>query len=61
MAGHQAYIMAIDKEKGVFENITKKILAADAGLFKDVEFVLRTELNEPRYYFSILRLHCKGK
>ncbi|MCX6700222.1 MAG: ATP-binding protein [Methanomicrobiales archaeon] len=58
--GTPAYLMAIDKEKGVFENITKKILSADAGLFKDVEFVLRMELNEPRYYFSILYSIAKG-
>jgi len=58
--GTPAYIMAIDKEVGVFENITKKILSADASLFKDVEFVLRMELNEPRYYFSILLSIAKG-
>ena len=58
--GTPAYIMAIDKEQGVFENITKKILSADASLFKDVEFVLRMELNEPRYYFSILLSIAKG-
>jgi len=58
--GTPAYIMAIDKEIGVFENITQKILSADAGLFKDVEFVLRMELNELRYYFSILYSIAKG-
>lgn len=58
--GTPAYIMAIDKQIGVFENITKKILSADASLFKDVEFVLRMELNEPRYYFSILLSIAKG-
>jgi len=58
--GTPAYIMAIDKEKEVFENITNKILSADASLFKDVEFVLRMELNEPRYYFSILLSIAKG-
>jgi len=58
--GTPAYIMAIDKEQGVFENITRKILSADASLFKDVEFVLRMELNEPRYYFSILLSIAKG-
>ncbi len=58
--GTPAYIMAIDKEKGVFENIAKKILSADASLFKDVEFVLRMELVEPRYYFSILHSIAKG-
>lgn len=58
--GTPAYIMAIDKERNVLENITKKILSADASLYKDVEFVLRMELNEPRYYFSILLSIAKG-
>jgi AAA+ ATPase superfamily predicted ATPase len=58
--GTPAYIMAIDKDEEVFENITKKILSADASLYKDVEFVLRMELNEPRYYFSILLSIAKG-
>ncbi|MFA5331422.1 MAG: ATP-binding protein [Methanoregula sp.] len=58
--GTPAYVMAIDKTSNVFENITKKILSADASLFKDVEFVLRMELTEPRYYFSILLSIAKG-
>jgi len=58
--GTPAYIMAIDKQQEVFENITRKILSTDASLFKDVEFVLRMELNEPRYYFSILLSIAKG-
>jgi AAA+ ATPase superfamily predicted ATPase len=58
--GTPAYTMAIDKDQSVYENIRKKILAFDASLFKDVEFVLRMELNEPRYYFSILLSIAKG-
>ena len=58
--GTPAYIMAIEKEKDVFENIREKILAQEANLFRDVEFVLRMELNEPRYYFSILLSIAKG-
>ncbi|MEN6609894.1 MAG: ATP-binding protein, partial [Methanoregulaceae archaeon] len=58
--GTPAYIMAIDKEKSIFENISGKILSPYASLFRDVEFVLRMELNEPRYYFSILLSIAKG-
>jgi len=58
--GTPAYIMAIDTGKSIEENITGKILSADANLFKDVEFVLRMELNEPRYYFSILLSIARG-
>jgi hypothetical protein len=58
--GTPAYIMAIDTGRDVFENISRKILSFDAVLSKDVEFVLRMELNEPRYYFSILLSIAKG-
>lgn len=58
--GTPAYIMEIDTHKSVFDNITRKILSPDASLFRDVEFVLRMELNEPRYYFSILYSIARG-
>ena len=58
--GTPAYTMAIDTSRDVFYNILKKILSFDAVLSKDVEFVLRMELNEPRYYFSILLSIAKG-
>ena len=58
--GTPAYTMAIDMDRDIFENISRKILSFDAVLSKDVEFVLRMELNEPRYYFSILLSIAKG-
>ncbi len=58
--GTPAYVMAIDRDREVFENITQKILSPEASLYKDVEFVLRVELSEPRYYFSILLSIAKG-
>jgi AAA+ ATPase superfamily predicted ATPase len=58
--GTPAYVMAIDRDQDVFCTIQKKILSFDAVLSKDVEFVLRMELNEPRYYFSILLSIAKG-
>jgi len=58
--GTPAYVMAIDRDQDVFHSIQNKILSFDAVLSKDVEFVLRMELNEPRYYFSILLSIAKG-
>ncbi len=58
--GTPAYIMEIDLQKDVFENIGDKILREDSFLYRDVEFVLRQELTEPRYYFSILLSIAKG-
>lgn len=52
--GTPAYIMAIDPEQEILENIEEKVMREDSFLFRDVEFVLRAELVEPRYYFSIL-------
>lgn len=58
--GTPAYIKVIDREKSVFENITEKILREDGFIYRDVEFVLRQELIEPRYYFSILLSIARG-
>lgn len=58
--GTPAYIMAVDRDRDIFDNIARKILSFDAVLSRDVEFVLRMELNEPRYYFSILLSIAKG-
>ncbi len=52
--GTPAYVMAIDPKKDVFSNLAEKILREDSFIYRDVEFVLRQELVEPRYYFSIL-------
>lgn len=58
--GTPAYVMEIDKRKSVFDNIAGRILSPGASLFRDVEFVLRMELYEPRYYFSILYSIARG-
>lgn len=52
--GTPAYIMAVDPERDILKNIEEKVMREDSFLFRDVEFVLRAELVEPRYYFSIL-------
>ena len=58
--GTPAYIIKTDPEKDVFTNIEDTILREDSFLYRDVEFVLRQELTEPRYYFSILLSIAKG-
>lgn len=59
--GTPAYILEYDKKKGIWENIKEKILRQDAFLYRDTEFILREELKEPRFYFSILSAIAKGK
>jgi AAA+ ATPase superfamily predicted ATPase len=58
--GTPAYVMEIDPKKDVFANIVEKILREDSFVYRDVEFVLRQELVEPRYYFSILLSIARG-
>ena len=58
--GTPAYVMEADPGKDVFTNIEDNILREDSFLYRDVEFVLRQELTEPRYYFSILLSLAKG-
>ncbi len=58
--GTPAYIMAADPSKDIMTNIANQILREDAFLFRDVEFVLRSELFEPRNYFSILFSLAQG-
>jgi AAA+ ATPase superfamily predicted ATPase len=52
--GIPAHITGLDISLSIEESITENIFRRDSYLFRDVEFVLRSELNEPRYYFSIL-------
>jgi len=58
--GTPAYILAFDKRRSLFYNIENNLLRWDSFLYKDVEFLLREELSEPRYYFSILSAIGKG-
>lgn len=58
--GTPAYLISANISVGIYENIEEKILREDAYLFRDIEFVLRMELSEPRYYFSILLSIAKG-
>ena len=51
--GTPAYIL--EYENDIFETIRTKMLKKEEFLHKDAEFILREELKEPRYYFSIIR------
>ena len=58
--GTPAYLMEVDTGKDIFANIAERILREDSFVYRDVEFVLRQELVEPRYYFSILHSIARG-
>jgi AAA+ ATPase superfamily predicted ATPase len=53
LGGTPAYLLEFEND--IFTTIEKKFLKKDQFLYKDAEFILREELKEPRYYFSIIR------
>ncbi len=58
--GTPAYCLLEDPSADIEDIIIQNLLAEDAFLFRDVEFVLRMELKEPRYYYSILLSIANG-
>lgn len=58
--GTPAYITKADLGQDIYSNIKRKILSEDSVLFRETECILRTEITEPRYYFSILRAIAEG-
>ena len=58
--GTPAYITDVDQSKNVVDNIKEKFLRMGSYIYQDVRFVLMEELNEPRYYFSILEAIAAG-
>jgi len=58
LGGTPAYLL--EYEDDILTTIRRKFLRKDQFLHKDAEFVLRAELREPRYYFSIIRSIASG-
>ena len=56
-----AYLELIDPRADTMDNIRRLILETGSYLYNEVEFLLREELREPRYYFVILRALAQGK
>ncbi|MDI6738464.1 MAG: ATP-binding protein [Nanoarchaeota archaeon] len=61
LGGTPGYLLEFDDKKSISENISEKFLKEARFLFQDAEFVLREELKEPKFYFSILRAIAIGK
>jgi len=58
--GTPAYITDVDQSKNIVDNIKEKFMRMDSYIYQDVRFVLMEELEEPRYYFSILEAIAAG-
>ncbi len=60
LGGTAAYLSQFTDNISIKETIKRNILRKDAFLFMDPIFILREELNEPGYYFSILKSIANG-
>jgi len=59
--GIPAYWLQFSTEKDFFENLRDHVLRKGEMLYDEVEFLLREELREPRYYFALLQAIAQGK
>lgn len=60
LGGTPAYLLEWEESLSISDNIRNTILAKNTFLGQDVLFVLRSQLSEPRHYFSILKSIAKG-
>jgi len=61
LGGIPLYLNLFSDEESVFDNIKEKVLRKGELLYEEVEFLLREELREPRYYMLILRAISSGR
>ena len=59
--GIPAYWLQFEKEKDFWSNLRDHILRKGQSLYEEVEFILKEELREPRYYFALLQAIAQGK
>jgi len=59
--GVPAYWLQFDDKAGFWENVQHRVLTKGQPLYEEVEFILREELREPRYYFALLQAIAQGK
>jgi AAA+ ATPase superfamily predicted ATPase len=59
--GVPAYWAVFSQEKDFFKNLRDHVLRKGQMLYDEVEFILKEELREPRYYFSLLQALAQGK
>ncbi len=61
LGGMPAYLLQLDANLSLKENISKKILDIDSVLFREIPFMVREEFREPRNYLSILHAIAYNK
>lgn len=60
LGGTPHYLQNIDPQKSFEENLNSLILSQDGILHDEPEFLLRTELEKPNRYFSLLKAMARG-
>jgi hypothetical protein len=55
------YLRQFDFDRELLDNIREQILTPGAFLFREVDFLLKEELREPRNYLAILRAISQGR
>jgi AAA+ ATPase superfamily predicted ATPase len=59
--GTPFYLQTLDPKRSLAENVQQSILSEQGLLYSEPEFLLRTELQQPNTYFSILRAIAHGR
>ena len=59
--GTPAYWLWFSKGNDFYQNLRNHVLKKGEPFYDEVEFILREELREPRYYFSLLQAIAQGK
>lgn len=59
--GMPAYWLQFSPKKNFLLNLRDHVLKKGQVLYEEVEFLLREELREPRYYFALLQAIAQGK
>ncbi len=61
LGGMPGYLRQFDPGADLEKNVQQQILTPGAFLFREVDFLLKEELREPRNYLAILRALSQGK
>lgn len=61
LGGMPGYLHQFDLDADLEKNVRREILTPGTFLFREVDFLLKEELREPRNYLAILRAISQGK
>jgi AAA+ ATPase superfamily predicted ATPase len=59
--GIPAYWLQFSARRDFWTNLKEKVLSKGEPLYNEVEFILREEFREPRFYFALLQAIAQGK